>query len=63
MPRGWAAEESTLWSSPMKHLLEDTRVLVADGAYALVLRNDGDGMFPNLIHISMKNEFSCSLQR
>lgn len=32
----------------MKHLLEDTRVLVADGAYALVLRNDGDGMFPNL---------------
>jgi protein required for attachment to host cells len=33
---------------PMKHLLEDTRVLVADGAHALVLRNDGDGMFPNL---------------
>ena len=32
----------------MRHLLEDTRVLVADGAYALVLRNDGDGMFPNL---------------
>ena len=24
------------------------RVLVADGAYALVLRNDGDGVFPNL---------------
>jgi protein required for attachment to host cells len=33
---------------PMKHLLEDTRVLVADGAHALVLRNDGDGMFQNL---------------
>jgi protein required for attachment to host cells len=32
----------------MKHLSEDTRVLVADGAYALVLRNDGDGRFPNL---------------
>jgi protein required for attachment to host cells len=32
----------------MKHLSEDTRVLVADGAYALVLRNDGDGVFPNL---------------
>lgn len=32
----------------MKHLSEDTRVLVADGAYALVLRNDGDGAFPNL---------------
>ena len=31
----------------MKHLSEDTRVLVADGAYALVLRNDGDGVFPN----------------
>jgi protein required for attachment to host cells len=32
----------------MKHLSGDTRVLVADGAYALVLRNDGDGVFPNL---------------
>ena len=32
----------------MKYLTEDTRVLVADGAYALVLRNDGDGLFPNL---------------
>jgi protein required for attachment to host cells len=32
----------------MKHLSGDTRVLVADGAYALVLRNDGDGAFPNL---------------
>jgi protein required for attachment to host cells len=32
----------------MKYLSEDTRVLVADGAYALVLRNDGDGLFPNL---------------
>ena len=32
----------------MKHLSEDTRVLVADGAYALVLRNDGDGAFPKL---------------
>ncbi len=32
----------------MKFLSEDTRVLVADGAYALVLRNDGDGVFPNL---------------
>lgn len=32
----------------MKHLSAGTRVLVADGAYALVLRNDGDGMFPNL---------------
>ena len=32
----------------MKHLSEDTRVLVANGAYALVLRNDGDGAFPNL---------------
>jgi len=32
----------------MKYLSEDTRVLVADGAYALVLRNDGDGVFPNL---------------
>jgi len=32
----------------MKHLSEDTRVLVADGAYALVLRNEGDGASPNL---------------
>ena len=32
----------------MKHLTGDTRVLVADGAQALVLRNDGDGAFPNL---------------
>jgi len=32
----------------MKYQSEDTRVLVADGAYALVLRNDGDGVFPNL---------------
>ena len=32
----------------MKHLSGDTRVLVADGARALVLRNDGDGAFPNL---------------
>jgi len=32
----------------MKHLSENTRVLVADGAYALVLRNDGDRAFPNL---------------
>ena len=32
----------------MKHLSGDTRVLVADGAHALVLRNDGDGAFPNL---------------
>lgn len=32
----------------MKHLSQNTRVLVADGARALVLRNDGDGAFPNL---------------
>ncbi len=32
----------------MKHLSEHTRVLVADGAHAMVLRNDGDGAFPNL---------------
>ena len=32
----------------MKHLSGDTRVLVADGTRALVLRNDGDGAFPNL---------------
>jgi protein required for attachment to host cells len=32
----------------MKHLSENTRVLVADGAHAFVLRNTGDGAFPNL---------------
>ena len=32
----------------MKRLSAKTRVLVADGAHALVLRNDGDAQSPNL---------------
>jgi protein required for attachment to host cells len=32
----------------MKRLSNKTRILVADGAHALVLRNDGDAAFPNL---------------
>lgn len=32
----------------MMRLSNKTRVLVADGAHALVLRNDGDAAFPNL---------------
>jgi len=48
MSRGCVVVDLTFWSFPLKHLSEDTRVLVADGAYALVLRNDGDGASPNL---------------
>lgn len=32
----------------MKRLSNGTRILVADGAHALVLRNEGDAVFPNL---------------
>ncbi len=32
----------------MKRLSNNTRILVADGAHALVLRNDGDAQSPNL---------------
>ena len=32
----------------MKRLSNKSRVLVADGAHALVLRNDGDALSPNL---------------
>lgn len=32
----------------MKRLTNKTRVLIADGAHALVLRNDGDAQSPNL---------------
>jgi protein required for attachment to host cells len=34
--------------SDMKRLMQKARVLVADGAHALVLRNDGDAVNPNL---------------
>ena len=32
----------------MKRLSNGTRVLVADGAHALVFRNEGDAQAPNL---------------
>jgi protein required for attachment to host cells len=32
----------------MKRLSNNTRILVADGAHALILRNDGDAVSPNL---------------